>query len=486
MSASPAHIAVSTSKDFSASAEQVFDAWLDPGKVASWFAPGLGPMCRIDIDPRVGGGFHLDQERAGGITRHRGEYLKLQRPRRLAFTWQAEGGEGYSLVQIDIQQLPDGGCHLELIHTMDAAWAGYADRTRQGWATMLEGMERGLSREAEQGGAARKLLITQAFPATPEVLYAAWTDPVVAGGWLLTGAGSEQAQHLLDVRPGGRWQITDRRDGSDYTAHGEYLAVEPAHRLVFTFAMPQFSPDSDRLTVEFEPAGDGCMLRLTQEGAGIDAELGSLPAGAPSSSETGWREMFDRLATLLIRSSGRAGQPDTATLHFERLLPGSLEQLWPWLTVSDKRAQWLAAGDMPGATGDAFELHFDNTRLSPRRTLIPERFRRYDKVCTTAHRLTCREPPHRLGFTWGGEGEDASAVHIELSPAGDQTRLTLTHSRLVNGAERINVASGWHTHLAILADRLAGRTPPPFWLLFEGLETDYAKRLKAADLDVGV
>ncbi|NMG36212.1 ATPase [Azoarcus sp. TTM-91] len=196
--------------------------------------------------------------------------------------------------------------------------------------------------------------------------------------------------------------------------------------------------------------------------------------------------MFDRLATLLIRSSGRAGQPDTATLHFERLLPGSPEQLWPWLTVSDKRAQWLAAGDMPDATGDAFELHFDNTRLSPRRTLIPERFRRYDKVCTTAHRLTCREPPHRLGFTWGGEGEDASAVHIELSPAGDQTRLTLTHSRLVNGAERINVASGWHTHLAILADRLADRTPPPFWLLFEGLETDYAKRLKAADLDVGV
>jgi hypothetical protein len=27
----------------------------------------------------------------------------------------------------------------------------------------------------------------------------------------------------------------------------------------------------------------------------------------------------------------------------------------------------------------------------------------------------------------------------------------------------VNVSSGWHTHLAILEDNLAGRTPRPFW-----------------------
>ena len=47
---------------------------------------------------------------------------------------------------------------------------------------------------------------------------------------------------------------------------------------------------------------------------------------------------------------------DDATLTLERLLPGSIDRVWAYLTDSDKRARWLASGPMElrpgGDTGD--------------------------------------------------------------------------------------------------------------------------------------
>lgn len=66
----------------------------------------------------------------------------------------------------------------------------------------------------------------------------------------------------IDLRPGGRWSIINRRDGVEYTASGEYLEVTPPVRLVYTYAMLQFSPNSDTITVELTPDGDGCLIAL--------------------------------------------------------------------------------------------------------------------------------------------------------------------------------------------------------------------------------
>src|SRR5689334_15946517 len=99
------------------------------------------------------------------------------------------------------------------------------------------------------------LRMSRRFAATPERVFAAWTDPAIARRWLFTVPESEAHAIELDVRAGGKWEISDRRGGVDYRALGEYLAVEPPHRLVFTFGMPQFSPEFDRVTVEI--AADG-------------------------------------------------------------------------------------------------------------------------------------------------------------------------------------------------------------------------------------
>ncbi|HEX4197711.1 MAG TPA: SRPBCC domain-containing protein [Caulobacteraceae bacterium] len=134
------------------------------------------------------------------------------------------------------------------------------------------------------------LRITRRFEASPERVFDAWLDPMRARRWLFTSPTSERNSTEMDVRVGGKWSITDRREGVDYTGLGEYIEIDRPRRLVFSFGMPQFSPLMCTVTVEIVPDGDGCILTLAQESVAPDA-LKPL--------EEGWSKMFDAL-TLLI------------------------------------------------------------------------------------------------------------------------------------------------------------------------------------------
>jgi len=155
----------------------------------------------------------------------------------------------------------------------------------------------------------RVLRMSRRFEAAPERVFDAWTSPALVGRWLFTTPIDESYQAQLDLRVGQPWTITARRGGIDYTASGEYLVIERPRRLVFTFAMLQFSPESDQITIEIVPDGAGCILTLTQEGVDIAAELRHLPAGVVGATEHGWMEMFDQLElTLADRGSESADQ----------------------------------------------------------------------------------------------------------------------------------------------------------------------------------
>ncbi|HEX5689483.1 MAG TPA: SRPBCC domain-containing protein [Roseiflexaceae bacterium] len=147
----------------------------------------------------------------------------------------------------------------------------------------------------------RFLRISRRFEAAPERVFDAWLDPAMVRRWLFTMPTDEAYTAELDARVGGQWRITARRDGIDYTASGEYLQIDRPRRLAFTFEMLQFSPNTDRVTVDIAPDGDGCVLTLTQKGVDIAEELRQLPADTAGDSEAGWRLMFDALQALLSR-----------------------------------------------------------------------------------------------------------------------------------------------------------------------------------------
>lgn len=164
-------------------------------------------------------------------------------------------------------------------------------------------------------------------------------------------------------------------------------------------------------------------------------------------------------------------------VRFERLLPGPIERVWEYLTDSEKRGTWFAAGPMEPRVDGKLELVFDNSNLGPGHTEPPERFKQYGGIHRSHHTVTRYEPPHALAITWdGGEDGGPSEVLFELAKKDADVLLTVTHRRIGSRDVLRDVSGGWHTHLDILADRLNGRTPQPFWTRFEKIEAAYDKR----------
>jgi uncharacterized protein YndB with AHSA1/START domain len=119
------------------SAERVFDAWLDPKLAARFlFATPTGQMILCEIDARVGGRFDLTERRPDmGDVKHVGEYLEIDRPRRLVFTF---GVPQFNpdMTRVEVEVRPVGeGCELTL--TQRDVPAEWAERSQEGWTKII-------------------------------------------------------------------------------------------------------------------------------------------------------------------------------------------------------------------------------------------------------------------------------------------------------------------------------------------------------------
>jgi uncharacterized protein YndB with AHSA1/START domain len=136
------------------------------------------------------------------------------------------------------------------------------------------------------------LEVTVHISARPETVFPYFTDPARYVQWMGSSA-------TLEPRPGGRYRV-GMRDGVE--AVGEFVEVDPPHRLVFTwgwtagFAVP---PGSTRVVVTLVEEDGGTRVRLRHYG---------LPDEAQVKHHRGGWEAY--LARLSVRAAGGDPGPD--------------------------------------------------------------------------------------------------------------------------------------------------------------------------------
>jgi uncharacterized protein YndB with AHSA1/START domain len=115
--------------------------------------------------------------------------------------------------------------------------------------------------------------------APPEVVFPYFTDPELMVRWI-----GESAE--LDPRPHGTFAI----DFTGTAARGTYVTVEPPHRVVFTWGVPddrELPPGSSSVEVVLIADGGDTIVNLTHR-------------GLPGDREPSHREGWDRCLAMLV------------------------------------------------------------------------------------------------------------------------------------------------------------------------------------------
>lgn len=121
-----------------AAPERIFDVWLDPTRVPEWMTArgDQDQMVSVAIEPRVGGSFSFVVKRDGMNLLHGGEYLAVDRPRRLSFTWRVPRVSlETSVVTIELSPV-DGETEMKLAH--EGVFPELESLTEADWRSILD------------------------------------------------------------------------------------------------------------------------------------------------------------------------------------------------------------------------------------------------------------------------------------------------------------------------------------------------------------
>lgn len=132
-------------RTFAAAQARVFEAWTSPEVLRRWW--GAGPdwtSPAVEIDLRPGGRYRLSMQDPSGVVRSvGGEYVEVDPPRRLVYTWawESHGAENdaATLVTVEFREVSPGQTAVILTHT------GFADGERrdlhrEGWELCIDNL----------------------------------------------------------------------------------------------------------------------------------------------------------------------------------------------------------------------------------------------------------------------------------------------------------------------------------------------------------
>ena len=110
-------LSLNISKTINAPIEKVFDAWLDPTMLTQFILPAPGmAQPQVENDARDGGRFSIIMQVGDERIPHSGTYLTLERPHRLAFSWESPFSTDDSIVTLVFDAIDSTTTRLDLSH----------------------------------------------------------------------------------------------------------------------------------------------------------------------------------------------------------------------------------------------------------------------------------------------------------------------------------------------------------------------------------
>lgn len=134
--------------------ETVWDAWTNPESLKQWKSPEGMTTPEVDVHLTVGGTYRIVMEghdmpnpAHNGKMAITGEYLEIEKPTKLVYTWLWEGapaGTHTTTVTILLRKLDEERTELTLIHS------GFADENmynehNKGWVSTLKSLQQFLA-----------------------------------------------------------------------------------------------------------------------------------------------------------------------------------------------------------------------------------------------------------------------------------------------------------------------------------------------------
>ncbi|HEV2218163.1 MAG TPA: SRPBCC domain-containing protein [Candidatus Dormibacteraeota bacterium] len=141
---------IEVTRRLAAPIDEVFRWWTESELVGKWMAP-IGDV-RASLDARVGGSLKVVMSGQGVVIEHTGEFLEIDRPRRLAFTWKSRfTGDQPSIVTVELEPDGDDATLVRIVHAElpESAVVSHRD----GWGGMLARLERELGMEVRKSHA---------------------------------------------------------------------------------------------------------------------------------------------------------------------------------------------------------------------------------------------------------------------------------------------------------------------------------------------
>jgi uncharacterized protein YndB with AHSA1/START domain len=142
----------------------------------------------------------------------------------------------------------------------------------------------------EQPG--RVVRIERTFDAPAQEVFDAWTSPEVMRRWLHCAPDWETPVAEVDLQVGGQVRVVMRQpDGTEAGMRGEYVVIDPPHRLVMNWTFDDDPSNQQLVELSFVESEGSTTVVMVNSRISTDQRR--------DSQDRGWRGCLDQLARLL-------------------------------------------------------------------------------------------------------------------------------------------------------------------------------------------